>query len=206
MLVLQEEKEETVVEDKLRAENPQEMKEITDTKAFESIISNSGTKPVFVFFMTEQCGDCKDILPQLKDISNRIDQDEADLLTVNIDQQSEIPAKFEVSTVPHLITIRSGQKQEQVGGTDISKYYEMLERQLGKKVSEIEYNPFCDYNTSSSLFKQSVGIISLKCIKMDLISRDTYMIELEFPNKEWTSGIWPGGHMKLILEKDGKWL
>jgi hypothetical protein len=47
----------------------------------------------------------------------------------------------------------------------------------------------------------------LKCIRKDKISHDTYQIELEFPNKEWTSGVWPSGHYKFHIEseKEKKW-
>ena len=29
-------------------------------------------------------------------------------------------------------------------------------------------------------------------------------MELKFPDKEWTSGMWPGGHIALSAEIDGK--
>jgi NAD(P)H-flavin reductase len=44
----------------------------------------------------------------------------------------------------------------------------------------------------------------LKVISKDLISPDTYRMELEFPDKDWIAGIWPAGHYKLFLNIDGK--
>jgi NAD(P)H-flavin reductase len=44
----------------------------------------------------------------------------------------------------------------------------------------------------------------LKVIKKELISHDTYLIELEFPNAEWISGLWAGGHYMLHAQVDGK--
>lgn len=44
----------------------------------------------------------------------------------------------------------------------------------------------------------------LKVIKKELISPDTYEFVLEFPNPEWISGLWPGGHYIMHAEIDGK--
>ena len=30
------------------------------------------------------------------------------------------------------------------------------------------------------------------------------MFELKFPNPDWTSGLWPGGHLLLHLNVNGK--
>lgn len=43
---------------------------------------------------------------------------------------------------------------------------------------------------------------NLKLIKKDKMTHDTYYITLEFPDKEWTSGLWPGGHF-IIHAKIG---
>lgn len=45
---------------------------------------------------------------------------------------------------------------------------------------------------------------SLKVIKKEKMSHDTYLIELEFPNPEWISGLWPGGHFVMHSTIDGK--
>ena len=73
-----------------------------------------------------------------------------------------------------------------------------------------QINPLCDYTNGPSVFnlaeKNEDDQFPLKCIRKDKISHDTYEFELEFPDKEWTSGVWPGGHYKMHIESDGKWL
>ena len=67
---------------------------------------------------------------------------------------------------------------------------------------------FFDYATPPNLFnlieKDEDNRFPLKVISKDLISPDTYRMELEFPNKDWIAGMWPAGHMKLFLDIDGK--
>jgi hypothetical protein len=36
------------------------------------------------------------------------------------------------------------------------------------------------------------------------MTHDTYLFELEFPNKEWISGLWAGGHFVFHVEFEGK--
>lgn len=44
----------------------------------------------------------------------------------------------------------------------------------------------------------------LKVIKKEAISHDTYIYDLEFPNPEWISGLWAGGHLFFHGTVDGK--
>jgi hypothetical protein len=41
-------------------------------------------------------------------------------------------------------------------------------------------------------------------IRKELINYDTYEIELEFPDKNWISGLWPSAHFKFHFIIDGK--
>ena len=36
------------------------------------------------------------------------------------------------------------------------------------------------------------------------MSHDTYKFGLEFPNPDWSSGLWPGGHFLLVSEINGE--
>lgn len=52
--------------------------------------------------------------------------------------------------------------------------------------------------------KNNDGQFPLKVIKKEAINHDTYIMELEFPNADWISGLWPGGHFIFYAEINGK--
>jgi len=45
-----------------------------------------------------------------------------------------------------------------------------------------------------SEIEKTDGKCKLKLIKKEALTHDTYLYELEFPNKELTAGLWPSGH------------
>ena len=69
---------------------------------------------------------------------------------------------------------------------------------------------FFDYKTPPNLFGlvecDDMDQFKLKVTKKEVINHDTYLIELEFPNAEWISGLWPGAHYFWHLEVNGKML
>ena len=44
----------------------------------------------------------------------------------------------------------------------------------------------------------------LKVSKMEQMNHDTLFMTLEFPNPEWTAGLWAGGHFVFHIDIDGK--
>ena len=84
----------------------------------------------------------------------------------------------------------------------VEDYVSIFEKILGKNLKKPDFNQFCDYLQSPGIFNQGCrgeNQIFLKCVSMEKISDDSYLIDFEFPNPNWTSGIWPGGHMNLII-------
>ena len=67
---------------------------------------------------------------------------------------------------------------------------------------------FFDFSGPPNLFnlveKDDDDQFPLKVIKKEKISPDTYLFELEFPNPEWISGLWPAGHYIWHATIDGK--
>jgi NAD(P)H-flavin reductase len=67
---------------------------------------------------------------------------------------------------------------------------------------------FFDFKASPSLFenveKNEDDQFPLKLIEKSAISHDTYRFVLEFPNPEWISGLWPGGHYVFHANVNGK--
>ena len=67
---------------------------------------------------------------------------------------------------------------------------------------------FFDYQTAPSMFanieKDENGQFPLKVVRKEAISLDTYIYEVEFPNAEWISGLWAGGHYVFHADIDGE--
>ncbi len=86
------------------------MKIITK-ETFEQEIS-SGV--VLVDFFANWCGPCKMISPILEDLSNTMDN--VNIIKVDVDQDSELAAKYGVQTIPNLIIFKDGKAVDQVTG------------------------------------------------------------------------------------------
>ena len=56
----------------------------------------------------------------------------------------------------------------------------------------------------ANIEKDENGLFPLKVIKKEAISLDTYVYEVEFPNAEWISGLWAGGHYVFHADIDGE--
>jgi NAD(P)H-flavin reductase len=67
---------------------------------------------------------------------------------------------------------------------------------------------FVDYKNPENLFalvdKDEDDQFPLKVIANEKLNHDTYKITLEFPNPNWISGLWAGGHFKMHVKVDGK--
>ena len=71
-----------------------------------SEIINSG-KPVLVDFSAAWCGPCKMMNPILLEIANKMG-DKAIILKVDVDEQPQAAAHYEVQSVPPLLLFKNG--------------------------------------------------------------------------------------------------
>lgn len=67
---------------------------------------------------------------------------------------------------------------------------------------------YFDFKQGPSLFdlvpKDDDDQFPLKVSKKEKLNHDTYLFELEYPNAEWISGLWVGGHFVFHATIDGK--
>lgn len=95
---------------------------------FEKTIS--GSKPVFVDFWAPWCGPCQMMLPIVSETAaNYKKKDKVIFGTVNIDENPEIAAKFNVMSVPTLLIFQSGKVvQSMVGVTPRDEVEKALDK------------------------------------------------------------------------------
>lgn len=79
--------------------------ETTDNNFEKDVLKASG--PVLVDFWAEWCGPCKQLSPIVDDISNEM-KDKLAVFKVNIDQNPDVPAKYNVRGIPTLVIFKNG--------------------------------------------------------------------------------------------------
>ena len=80
---------------------------------FEAEVMQS-KQPVLLDFWAEWCPPCKMIMPVLQEIAR--ERTDIKVGKVNIDEQSELAASFQVMSIPTLVVIKNGQKVSSATG------------------------------------------------------------------------------------------
>ena len=102
----------------------QNVKEITDQNFEEEVLKS--TEPVLVDFWAEWCMPCRALAPVLDELATEF-QGKVRFAKVNVDECSEVPAKFGIRGIPTLILFQAGKKvNELVGNQPKEKIKTML--------------------------------------------------------------------------------
>ena len=89
--------------------------EIAVTKSnFEAEVMKS-TIPVVADFWAEWCGPCKMIGPVLNELA-RTYQDKIKVVKINVDEEPDLAATFNIQSIPTLLFVKNGQVvKQQIG-------------------------------------------------------------------------------------------
>ena len=80
---------------------------------FASEVLNSN-KPVLLDFYADWCGPCRMVGPIVTEIAN--ERSDVKVGKINVDEQPELAAQFQVMSIPMLAVIKNGELENQVVG------------------------------------------------------------------------------------------
>lgn len=88
------------------------MTEVTDTNFQAEVLENDG--PVLVDFWAPWCGPCRVVAPVLEEIA--AERPDLRIVKLNIDENQQTAANFQVLSIPTLILFKGGQPVKTVIG------------------------------------------------------------------------------------------
>ncbi len=68
---------------------------------------NASEKPVLIDFFADWCGPCRRVAPIIEEIAAELG--EVKVCKVNVDEESELAARFSVMSIPTLIVVKNGE-------------------------------------------------------------------------------------------------
>lgn len=89
------------------------MKIIENNKDFIKLINQE--KPILLDFYADWCGPCQSLLPTVEKLSKEY-EGKIEIQKVNVDQNSELAAKFEVRSIPTLFFMKNAEIVDKLNG------------------------------------------------------------------------------------------
>ncbi len=89
------------------------MRDVTD-RDFDRVVAET-TMPVLVEFWKPGCGSCRALLRELERLELDV-RGKVQILTMNVDENFQIPAELEITSLPVLALYRKGMFERFIGG------------------------------------------------------------------------------------------
>ena len=94
------------------------MRQVTD-RDFDRLVAQAGL-PLLVEFWKPGCGSCRSLMRELE----KLEQETAGellIVTMNVEEQFQIPAELEITSLPALALYRQGMFERFIGGLGTSE-------------------------------------------------------------------------------------
>jgi len=102
--------------------------EVTDSSFQEEVIES--TQPVLVDFWASWCAPCRMLAPTIDAVANDF-TGRAKIVKLNVDDNSETSAKYNIKGIPTLLLFKDGVIKDQiVGATSKDNIARMIEAQM----------------------------------------------------------------------------
>jgi thioredoxin 1 len=88
------------------------IQEVTDNNFSAEVLESD--KPVLVDFWAPWCGPCRVIAPSLEEIAE--ERDDLRIVKLNVDENQQTAAQFEVMSIPTLIVFKHGEVAHKIIG------------------------------------------------------------------------------------------
>ena len=103
---------------------------VTDASFQTDVIEASNTQPVMVDFWADWCRPCKMLSPTVDEIA-RENAGKLKVVKLNVDDNMNVPGKFNIRGIPTLLVFKGGQVAEQiVGAVPKEQIVKVLERHI----------------------------------------------------------------------------
>lgn len=101
----------------------------TTSETWESDILRSDL-PVFVDFWAEWCGPCRMVGPAVEHVE-KVLEGRVSVAKVNVDENPDIAARYDIHSIPSLVLFRGGQKVSRtIGAAPKEAYIKFIEKSL----------------------------------------------------------------------------
>ncbi len=101
---------------------------VTDETFEEEVLKSD--KPVLVDFWAAWCAPCRMLAPIVDEVAQEF-SDQAKVLNLNVDENSETSAKYNIKGIPTLLLFNGGEIKDQiVGATSKDNISRMIQGQL----------------------------------------------------------------------------
>ena len=101
---------------------------VTDETFEEEVLKSD--KPVLVDFWAAWCAPCRMLTPIVDEVAQEF-SDQAKVLNLNVDENSETSAKYNIKGIPTLLLFKGGEVKDQiVGATSKDNIAKMIRSQL----------------------------------------------------------------------------